>query len=295
VDASGAIESCTDAWTEAENTSAAYATQATTITVAGTANQVTSSAGAQSLAANRTWTLSLAGPHNYTTLTDHGVLVGSGTSAIDALSVGTNGQLLVGSTGADPVFATANCATGLTCTLGAGTFQIDVDDSYLLNNGDVGTGNYDFGGATFFEIPNGAGNTADDPGEIAHDTTDNQLILDDFVVGKATERIWAVTVASTSPAFIEGGLLAIPLQLDGYIITAIRCYVLGGTSKVIAVEDASANSTEDITCATTATSDDGSITNATFTAAELGSIDFGATSGSVNYVTIAVFGTWTRE
>jgi hypothetical protein len=37
----------------------AYATQATTLTVAGTANQLTSSAGAQSLAANRTWTLSL--------------------------------------------------------------------------------------------------------------------------------------------------------------------------------------------------------------------------------------------
>lgn len=58
VDASGAVESCTDAWTEAENTAAAYAAQATTITIAGTSNQITSSAGAQSLAANRTWTLS---------------------------------------------------------------------------------------------------------------------------------------------------------------------------------------------------------------------------------------------
>lgn len=58
MDAEGAVESCTDAWTEEENTAAAYAAQATTITVAGTANQITSSAGAQSLAANRTWTLS---------------------------------------------------------------------------------------------------------------------------------------------------------------------------------------------------------------------------------------------
>ena len=38
------------------------------------------------------------------TLTDHGVLVGSGTVAITALTVGTAGQLLVGSTGADPAF-----------------------------------------------------------------------------------------------------------------------------------------------------------------------------------------------
>lgn len=44
------------------------------------------------------------------TLTDHGVLVGSGTSAIDALAVGSTGTLLVGVTGADPAFGTS--ATG---------------------------------------------------------------------------------------------------------------------------------------------------------------------------------------
>lgn len=62
-----------------------------------------------------------------TTLTDHGVLVGSGAAAITALTVGTNGQLLVGSTGADPVFATVNADRSLTATLGAGTFEIDAD------------------------------------------------------------------------------------------------------------------------------------------------------------------------
>lgn len=41
------------------------------------------------------------------TLTDHGVLVGSGTNAITPLSVGTTGQLLVGTTGSDPAFATS--------------------------------------------------------------------------------------------------------------------------------------------------------------------------------------------
>lgn len=43
-----------------------------------------------------------------TTLTDHGVLVGSGTGAITALSVGTNGQLLIGQSGADPSFNTVS-------------------------------------------------------------------------------------------------------------------------------------------------------------------------------------------
>lgn len=76
VDASGNAEGAFDVWTEAENTAAAYAPQATTITINGTAGQITSSAGAQSLAANRTWTLSL--PSN----------VGIGTGApVGGLSV----------------------------------------------------------------------------------------------------------------------------------------------------------------------------------------------------------------
>jgi len=61
------------------------------------------------------------------TLTQYGVLVGNGATDITALTVGTNGQLLVGSTGADPVFATLNADRSLTATLGAGTIEIDAD------------------------------------------------------------------------------------------------------------------------------------------------------------------------
>lgn len=156
------------------------------------------------------------------------------------------------------------------------------------------TGNQDFGGAAFLEVPNGANPTANDPGEIAHDTTDNQLILDDFVVARATERIWGVTVASTSPYFIGGANLAIPTQADGYTMTSIKCHVVSGTSKAIQITDGT-NATESITCGTTVTSDDGSITNASVTADELMYIDFGSTSGSVDTVSISVFGQWTRE
>jgi len=59
------------------------------------------------------------------TLTDNGVLVGSGTAAITPLAVGTNGQALIGSTGADPVFATISSSDSLlTLTGGAGTLDI---------------------------------------------------------------------------------------------------------------------------------------------------------------------------
>jgi hypothetical protein len=165
----------------------------------------------------------------------------------------------------------------------------------MLNTG-VTTllGTWDFTSAVI-RISNGTGPTADDPGELAHDTTGNQIIIDDYVIPAQDQKIWSVTVASTSPTFIQSGLLAIPTLLDGYTITRIQCHVSGGTSKIIAVEDASANSSEDITCATTNTTDDGSITNATYTASELSFIDFGATSGSVNTVSISVFGNWTRE
>ncbi len=61
------------------------------------------------------------------TLTNHGVLVGATTSAITQLAAGTNGQVLVGSTSADPVFATLGASAGsLTYTTGAGTLNIDV-------------------------------------------------------------------------------------------------------------------------------------------------------------------------
>ncbi|WP_105132348.1 hypothetical protein [Burkholderia sp. BE12] len=48
------------------------------------------------------------------TLTTHGILVGEGTAAINQLAVGTTGQVLVGSTGADPAFGTS--VAGLTFT-----------------------------------------------------------------------------------------------------------------------------------------------------------------------------------
>ncbi len=116
--------------------------------------------------------------------------------------------------------------------------------------------------------------------------------VDDAFMTKTGAKIWSTTIASTSPAFISSGLLPIPPIADGYTITHIECRVYGGTNKVIAIEDASGNSTENITCLATVTDDDGSITNATYTASEISYIDFGATSGAVNYVMISVFGTY---
>ena len=58
------------------------------------------------------------------TLTDGGVLLGSGTGAITALGQATNGQLVIGSTGADPVLATLTGGSNITVTNSAGGITI---------------------------------------------------------------------------------------------------------------------------------------------------------------------------
>ena len=67
------------------------------------------------------------------TQTDHGVVLGGGGAGFNlgVTAVGTNGQVLVGSTGADPVFATIGGLTGLTATTGAGTLSLEVEESYV--------------------------------------------------------------------------------------------------------------------------------------------------------------------
>ncbi len=47
--------------------------------------------------------------------------------------------------------------------------DLSVDDAFILNSGDSGTGVYDFGGATSFEVPNGAAPTVNVFGQIAAD------------------------------------------------------------------------------------------------------------------------------
>jgi hypothetical protein len=64
------------------------------------------------------------------TLTDGGVLLGSGTGAITPLAQATNGQLVVGSTSADPVLATlTGTADQVVVTNGAGSITLSTPQS----------------------------------------------------------------------------------------------------------------------------------------------------------------------
>ena len=62
-----------------------------------------------------------------TSLTDGGVLLGSGTGSISSTSVLGNGELLIGDASGDPTVATLTGGTGITVTNGAGSISIAAD------------------------------------------------------------------------------------------------------------------------------------------------------------------------
>ena len=65
-----------------------------------------------------------SGGTGVSTLTDGGLVLGSGTGAVTSLGQATNGQLVVGSTGADPVLATITGGSNITVTNTAGAISI---------------------------------------------------------------------------------------------------------------------------------------------------------------------------
>lgn len=99
-------------------------------------------------------TIALSGVANFgtgaQTFTDHGFLLGSGTSPITATAAPTNGQLAIGNTGNDPSLAVlASADASVTITNGAGTIDLSVastglswsvetgDRSFVVNEGVV--------------------------------------------------------------------------------------------------------------------------------------------------------------
>ncbi len=93
--------------------------------------------------------ITIAGGHNITTsatastvtvnvsgTTNHAVQVGNSTNSLTSLTVGTNGQVLLGSTSADPVFATLTSTGGsITYTTGAGSLNIDLTSPVSIAHG----------------------------------------------------------------------------------------------------------------------------------------------------------------
>lgn len=71
-----------------------------------------------------TTALVVGGGTGATSFTAHSLLLGQGTSAVTALGAASNGQLAIGSAGADPVLATLTPGAGISITNGAGSITI---------------------------------------------------------------------------------------------------------------------------------------------------------------------------
>ena len=79
------------------------------------------------LTTNVTGTLPVAnGGIGVTTLTDKGVLVGAGTGVVSGLTAGTNAQLLVGTTGSNPAFATPSATASISWGTAGGAISANV-------------------------------------------------------------------------------------------------------------------------------------------------------------------------
>ena len=79
------------------------------------------------------------------TLTDGGVLLGSGTGAITATAVLSNGQLLIGDNSGDPTVGTLSEGNGITVTNGAGSITLAIDGTDAVtfsNNASIFSGSF---------------------------------------------------------------------------------------------------------------------------------------------------------
>jgi len=169
--------------------------------------------------------------------------------------------------------------------------DLDVDDDFLLNTGDSGTGVYDFGGATSVEIPNGTNPTVDATGEMAWETDDADLhvydgALDVVIASKTQSRFHVI------PSPVVGSDFPFWETPRAITITKVAAICTGGTNVVGQLQEYDPNGTGgvDVDAAdwtiTTTELEDTSFTNATIDAGDWVGWKTTSVSGTVKYFSI---------
>jgi len=160
-----------------------------------------------------------------TSLTDGGLLLGSGTGAITALGVATNGQLPIGDGTTDPQLATLTSGNAITITNAAASITIAADAASLTADGVVEL-------ATSAEI-----NTGTDTGRaipvdqfVASNRNVRYVIV--RVLGSATSATAATTVSGDFEFPFTGTITAVGAYNDtaGTTGTATYDINLGGST-----------------------------------------------------------------
>jgi len=200
-------------------------------------------------------------------------MLGSANNAAILSNIGAQATVTEGSL-ADSVIVSADIKDG---TIAGG----DLASNIAITS----TGAQDFGGASDFEIPNAAAPTVNAAGEIAIDTTSDQLVY----YGGAKRVL--------THFYEKGFVLENPTDADDNVpfwhpkqnitITDCYCETEGGTSAVVTISDGT-NALEAITCDADGQADDGSIANGTFTANERMEFDIGTVTGEVDWVAFTI-------
>jgi len=135
-----------------------------------------------------------------TSFTDHGVLLGSGAGSITATAAPTDGQLLIGHTGADPDLATLTDGSGITITEGAGTITVAMTDPVTVSIGGTGAQTFTDGGILLGSGTNPFTVTAQPTnGQLLIGSTGNDPVLSTLTEGSnitITEGAGTITIAA---------------------------------------------------------------------------------------------------
>jgi len=144
-----------------------------------------------------------AGGTGATTLTDHGILLGSGTSAVTALGEATDGQIPIGSTGNDPVLATLTAGNNISITNAAGAVTIAV-------SGDTVKAWINFDGTSDLSGGSDLGRASYGVSDVADNGTGDYTISwstafssNGFAVGAFASTLCYVTCSSSSDTLAE--------------------------------------------------------------------------------------------
>ena len=256
-------------------------------------------------ASNETVDFSNFGAGNFDIISD-GVIQGTSFTGGNVTSGADPGHTHTGTSvsGLD-ISDDTNLVAGTNITLVDDT--LNVDDAFLLNTGDIGTGVFDFGGATSFEMVNGVSPTVDADGEIAHDTTTDQIIIgaDADVISTVRELSFALEFPLDADRFIFRNLKGF-----GVTVTDIECIVDpadAAESVVIALYEATAtgdftdlatnglDGATTITCDNDGANDDGTLSNGLIDKDDWMGIDVGTVTGTVKWLTVAWVEMITRE
>ena len=260
-----------------------------------------------SLTAEVTGTLPVAnGGTGQTAATADGVLIANGSSFVlrvipdcdtagDALNYNVSTDAFTCASGyltTVDVSDDTNLAAGAHLTLTGDS--LSVDDDFLLNNGDTGTGVFDFGGATSFEVPNGAGGTTvNATGEITVDSTSGTLNFYDGAAEQALTPLKRVSITIEDPTNSED----IGLIRTDFAITVTRetCVVVGSSTPSVTITlrhgtdrsgtGAELNTSGNAITSTTTGNEDTTFNDATIVADSFLWIETTAQSGTVDEIT----------